>query len=286
MSLLKRHMHRRLRRWVSRYRRQVRLISELGFRSSVLLKIHERIGTSGATYYLKPRHANHPLAFRLGSSDLAVFNQIYADLEYSLLCDMRDVRLVIDCGANVGYSSAFFLSQFPSCHVVAIEPDVGNFAMLQRNLREYGSRAVAIHAGIWSHSVPLKISQTPYRDGREWTVHVRPSDAHEEPDIQGVSIESLLNSSGFARISLLKIDIEGAEAVVFRENLEWLDRVDAVAIELHDDSCFGRATEIFQTAIRGRGLEVFRGGELTFCRRRTEPGAAPDPSGMKALRES
>jgi hypothetical protein len=30
---------------------------------------------------------------------------------------------------------------------------------------------------------------------------------------------------------------------VFRENVDWLERVDAIAIELHDDSDFGRATE-------------------------------------------
>jgi FkbM family methyltransferase len=174
---------------------------------------------------------------------------------------------VIDCGANVGYSSAFFLSQFPSCHVVAVEPDPDNFAMLQRNLIAYGDRVTLVSAGIWPHSAPLALSKGGYRDGREWSIQVRPCEPNEEADLQGVSIESLLVSSGFDRISLLKIDIEGAEAVLFRDNVDWLDRVDAMAIELHDDSQFGKATDVFYSAMRGRGFEFSSSGELTICRR-------------------
>jgi FkbM family methyltransferase len=180
---------------------------------------------------------------------------------------MLDVQLVLDCGANVGYSSAYFLSQSPSCHVMAIEPDPGNFAMLQRNLLAYGERAKLVRAGIWSHDTPLTISQAPFRDGQEWSIQVRPCETNEESDLQGVSIESILASSGFDKISLLKVDIEGAEVVLFGAKTDWLERVDAIAIELHDDSHFGKATDIFNAAIDGRGFEVTHSGDLTLCRR-------------------
>jgi FkbM family methyltransferase len=187
-------------------------------------------------------------------------------LEYGALCDLSDVRLVIDCGANVGYSSAFFLSQFSSCHLIAVEPDPGNFTMLNRNLLAYGERVTLVRAGIWSHSTPLALSRGRFRDGREWSVQVRTCEPNEETHLQGVGIESLLATSGFDRISLLKIDIEGAEAVLFRDNVGWLDRVDTIAIELHDDSEFGKATDVFYAAIRGRGFEVYHSGETTICR--------------------
>ena len=193
---------------------------------------------------------------------------------------MHDVGLVIGCGANVGFTSAYFLSQFPSCFIVAVEPDLGNFGILQRNLKKYGSRAEVVHAGIWSHNAPLKISRQRYRDGREWTIQVEECDAYQEADIQGVTIGSLLESSGFSRISLLKIDIEGAEVVVFQGNPDWLNRVDAIAIELHDDSSFGRATEIFYAAIQGHGFDITWSGELTICRRRIEPVISGNLSGV------
>jgi hypothetical protein len=68
------------------------------------------------------------------------------------------------------------------------------------------------------------------------------------------------------------MDIEGAEAIVFSEGYEaWLDKVDTIAIELHEDSDFGSAPEIFHTAVDGHGFELTRSGELTLCRR--TPGA-------------
>lgn len=77
------------------------------------------------------------------------------------------------------------------------------------------------------------------------------------------------------RISLLKVDIEGAEAVVFgRDCQSWLGKVDAIAIELHDDSGFGNASGIFFDAIRGHGFEVSSVGELTICQRPDQPAAA------------
>jgi hypothetical protein len=74
-----------------------------------------------------------------------------------------------------------------------------------------------------------------------------------------------MNMAGFERVSLLKIDIEGAEAVVFNApNLSWLDRVDNIAIELHDDSQFGMAAPIFWRAVQDRGFSFIKRGELVI----------------------
>ena len=67
--------------------------------------------------------------------------------------------------------------------------------------------------------------------------------------------------------------MEGAEAVIFSENYRsWLDKVDAIAIELHDDTVFGKGTEAFFTAIEGLGFDVSHSGELTVCRKRLGHG--------------
>ena len=41
--------------------------------------------------------------------------------------------LIVDAGANIGAATVFFQGCFPASHVVAIEPEAGNFAMLSRN---------------------------------------------------------------------------------------------------------------------------------------------------------
>jgi len=210
----------------------------------------------------------HSLFFRPISSDRYVFHQIFIEREYSCFDDLDRPDLIIDCGANVGYSSGYFLSRFPSCSVIAVEPDPENFKMLERNLAQFGNRARAIRAAVWSHSSRLKIKESTYRDGLEWAFQVSECKPDEESSVEAVDIGALLRESGHERISLLKMDIEGAEAVVFSSEYEpWIDLIDNIAIELHDDTVFGDARRVFATAISGRGFKTSSSGELTVCRR-------------------
>ena len=219
-------------------------------------------------YLLRTPRALHPVGLRRGSSDLAVFFQVFVLEEYAALGALPAVESVLDCGANVGYSAAWFLSRFPAARVVALEPDPENFAMLRQNLEPYGDRATTIRGALWSHNTRLAMRDHGYRDGREWTRQVRECAPGEPGGVDGFDMPTLLQRAGFARLSLLKIDIEGAEVVVFAAATgAWLPRVDAIAIELHEDSSFGPAEPVFRRALQGSGFRFRRSGELTICRR-------------------
>jgi FkbM family methyltransferase len=225
----------------------------------------------GDLYTLRSKNARYPLLARALTSDIHVFNQIFIEEEYSCLNDLEKVDSVIDCGANVGYSSSYFLTRFPSCNLVAVEPDEGNFRIAKLNLQSFGSRVSLMRAGIWSHRGSLKISETVYRDGREWSVQVEECDPLHANALPAIDIASIADDFGINRISVLKMDIEGAEAVVFGENSDcWLKKVDNIVIELHDDSCFGSATGIVTDKIlRTNRFTRSTSGELTVFRSKT-----------------
>jgi FkbM family methyltransferase len=210
---------------------------------------------------IHPKSVNHSLQVRAGSSDIDNFRQVFVLREYRCLDDMTDVDLIIDRGAYVGYSSAYFLSRFPNCRVLAIEPDASNFAALQRNTAPYGDRIECIQAGVWSDPTRMVVVSG---DRREWGRQVRPD---ADGPVVGIDIWSLLAHAGRDRISLLKVDVEGAEAVIFAENHGWLDLVDAITIELHDDSAFGSTSNVVLDALNDHRFELFRSGELTVGRR-------------------
>jgi FkbM family methyltransferase len=225
-----------------------------------------RADRPGKPVYLRTKLASYPVLYRPSTSDLEVFEQIFVEREYACLDDLESARLIVDCGANVGYSSAYWLSRLPMASVIAIEPDPENFSILQRNLQPYGARASAIQAGVWSSNVGLVIANETYRDGREWSRQVRPVRLGEEPAFRAIDIGSVLSDDIHRRIDLLKIDIERAETEVFSANYEhWLGRVDNLVIELHDDEC----RKIFFDAIRNQGFDVSESGELTIYRRRS-----------------
>lgn len=219
--------------------------------------------------HVRPKGVSADLLIRGNTSDLDVFRQIFIQKEYDCLLDLKNIDLIIDAGANVGYSSVYFLSHFPGCQVVAIEPDPANFSALTINLAPYRDRVILRNCGIWSRPAQLAIESNNYRDGRDWTRQVRECAPGEEGEITAITIGDILGESGRNRLSLLKMDIEGAEAVVFADASyrDWLSRTDAIAIELHDDTGFGDARKLFAEAIHNEHFEISHSGELTICRR-------------------
>ena len=230
----------------------------------IVQRIRTRLMLLRRPYVLFSKDARHGLACRPGTSDIYVFQQIYVTREYSCLDHLKDDScLIVDCGANVGYSSAYFLSRFPSSYVISVEPDPGNFEALEQNLAPYAGRYRAIRSAVWSEQLGLVLGETP-RSGQEWARQVRPALAGEKASMQAIDIGTLLKDSGFARIRILKIDLERAEAAVFSANYEsWLANVDNMVIELHGKEC----RDIFLKAIATESFDVSECGELTVCKR-------------------
>lgn len=246
------------------FQKYARYIRNLGGPAFARYWFHQKtkLPRSGV-FHLTARDASHPLQCRAGTSDIDVFKHIYALREYAYLDDLKDPGLIIDCGANVGMSTAYFLSRFPQARVVAVEPDPGNFKQLKHNTRFFGDRVSPVQAGVWSRSVGLKFVEGAFGDGRAWAVTVAEAQPGEHADIQAVGIAELLRSTGRERISLLKIDIEGSEQALFSENVEpWLPRVDHMVIELHGEAC----EQAFYEAIRPYGFEVTPSGGVVICR--------------------
>ena len=209
-------------------------------------------------------HGHPPFHIRTRSSDPKAVTQVLVDGEYAPITNIPDVRVIVDAGANIGAASVFLLEAYPEATVIAIEPDPGNFEVLQRNLTYYGPRAIALHAALWDHRTSLAIGRGHYRDGGAWTFEARPGRGDDE-EVDATTVPDLLAQFGLARIDILKVDIERGERAVFQASARaWLDRVRVIAIELHDADC--RAT--FDRAVAPWPADVTEAGALTVWRRR------------------
>lgn len=213
---------------------------------------------------LRSRELLHPVCFRYNSSDIPVFHTIFVKNEYETIEPDKPPKLIVDCGANVGYSSAYFLSKYPSARVIAVEPDKRNYEVLRQNLKPYGDRATTILSAVWSHKAKLKVVAGEFADNREWATTVKECAENEAADLEALDISSILAQSGCDEIDILKIDIEGSEAIVFEQNYKpWLDKAGIIAIELHGKKC----REIFHRALGLDDFDFSRAGELTIARR-------------------
>lgn len=189
-------------------------------------------GLSG-TVYLRP-----------GTVDLAVFEKIFLNREYELPFPVQPTRIV-DAGAHIGLASRFFASRYPQARIVAIEPMAENLAVLARNVADCPQIEVCPGA-LWGSAAQLAGS-----GDASWSNVMRESP--EAPaTIRGWTVPEILARTGWDRIDLLKLDVEGAEREIFSATSDaWLPRVRLIVIELHDRFQPGCSTAFYRR-IAGR----------------------------------
>lgn len=243
----------------------IRRIRNLGFSNFLRYTWHQKtkLPTNGE-FVLRSKICEFPLLCRARTRDIDVFKHMFVVREYACLDFLSRAELIVDCGANAGFSSACLLSLFPDAQLIAVEPDPGNYNMLKKNTAAFGTRCTSVNAGVWSKNCGLKFSEEPFGDGREWAISVREAKEGEQADIQGVDIHALLAMSPCSRISLLKIDIEGSERELFQSNsASWLEHVDNIIIELHGDEC----SQLYLDAVSRAGFQSTVAGSLMLSRR-------------------
>jgi len=231
-------------------------------------------GTSQARpplWSLRPRGFRHPFHYRPGTSDRLVVRQVLGRREYDCVAHETGVRTIFDLGGNIGAASYFLLHAYPDAQVVFVEPDGDNLRVARRNLAPWAGQVAFVQAGVWDASVGLTVDRGGYRDGEAWSIQVRPTRPGETADLRGVTVNDLLRDCGAATIDLVKMDIEAAEAVVFRGDTAWLAATRTLAVELHDADCVAA----FDAALTGYDFVRSVADELTVLTgitRRTPPG--------------
>jgi FkbM family methyltransferase len=212
---------------------------------------------------LRVSGCEHPIWLRPGTSDYSAYRQIFAEREYASVEVVSEASLILDCGANVGLASVYFLNHFVRARVVAVEPDSENAALCRRNLQKYGARAAVVEGGVWSHGTELVVIPSEFGAGNKWGISVRPRRPEDVgfAVVEAFDIPSLLQRAGAEQIDILKIDIERSELALFSSPTDWLDRVRNLVIELHGDDCL----HVFFRALEQYEYELLHRGDLTFC---------------------
>lgn len=189
-------------------------------------------GRSGRPRRYAVRIAGRPaeLWLRPLSGDFFVLHEIFVGECYHVPAAWRgDARCVVDLGANIGLTSLFLQRYFPQASFICVEPEPANAALLRRNTAALGGRALVLEAAVSDEP-----GEAVFDDGHpSWGGRLREG-AAGGPRVRCLTMDEILALAPGGQIDLLKVDIEGAEARIFRGPCEWLRRVRALVIELHD----------------------------------------------------
>jgi FkbM family methyltransferase len=209
----------------------------------------------------------HKLEVRPADSDLFILSQIFGWKEYNIdsdrLARLRKVAsdwqatgiepLIIDAGANVGYSSLYFAGLFPGACVLAIEPDPPSFEILARQVRS-SPDIKPVYAALWSHDRGLELQTS---SNGSWSSQVA-----EGSGTPSQRLDVLVASIPNGRPLLIKLDIEGAEREVVKSCPEVFAEAKCIMVEPHDFKNPGTAClSPLYKVVAGRSFDTILSGE-------------------------
>jgi len=157
---------------------------------------------------------------------------VYAFGAYDFLYDWQSFQYVIDVGAQIGCFS-LWLAHRSNARIHAFEPNPETYAILAGNLLEnslqdqvtpnrLGLAAAAGHRNLHLSRLSSASSLVTEVDGDRVV------------GVDTVGLAELIAATGFPRVDLLKIDIEGSEYEVFDAvQPDTLDGVEMIFMECH-----------------------------------------------------
>ena len=206
-------------------------------------------------------------------SDLKVFEQIIIRGEYNHILNLikkaglaNSELNIVDCGSNIGLFSVWIMNKAKVKKIISVEADKENYSFNNYFIHKinFENKIQLLNRAIWSNSSLVLGVSNQFRDGLQWAKSVVPTVDFDQETVCSISLNQILDDFIDQQVDVLKIDIEGAENVVFG-NLDSCDRMlrntKIIAIEIHkewDSTC--EILEILQNY--GFVLEEF--GETTF----------------------
>lgn len=200
----------------------------------------------------------YPFTIRPNFADLQTVKDNLIRNEWGKLPKDFSPSVIVDAGAYIGDTAAYYASRFPNAKVIALEPNPNSAALARYNLLDYGERVVVIEAALWSTTGKLSFAGDFTGAGIAQT---------SEISVQGYSLVDLIKTLSINKIDLMKIDIEGAEYEVLNDGEgKWLNNVKIIAIELHGEELEIKCLMI----LRRNGFSCKKRRNVWYCERRME----------------
>jgi FkbM family methyltransferase len=153
--------------------------------------------------------------------------------QYPLLPYVKNVKVILDVGANIGASALYFASNYPEATIHAFEPTLDALRLLRKNIGGLSEIHVYAFGLLDRHDVlPLyhgdidSVTNSMFR-------HKFTTDAYEPMVIYAAG--NWLKRNAIPQIDILKIDTEGCEVRILTSILEHDISFNVLYVEFHSE---------------------------------------------------
>lgn len=196
-----------------------------------------------STAYLGLTRLHYPYLLRLrsgehirleGITDLKTFWQIFLRRVYRV---RATDRVILDVGANIGLFTLYAARFARHARVFSFEPFPATFSRLLATVHDHhlDTRVTCLNYAATGAGGVRVMRDGPVPSQRR--ALASPSNSADGIQVQGKSLEEILDENDLFRVDLLKMDIEGSEyEVLLSAPPHVLKRFDRIALEYHGDS--------------------------------------------------
>lgn len=180
---------------------------------------------------------------RAFSGDIEIFYEVFFKNIYKLDIDPKAVKMILDFGANIGLATLYFSENYPGAKIIAVEPDWSNFLLLQKNTGKLspGNNVINLQAAVADYDGTISLNSATRKYNSK--IAIENQQGYEVP---ATTIKTIIDNHQIESIDILKIDIEGAESLLFSGDLSWLEIVKNLIIEFHDEEEKARILDILK----------------------------------------
>lgn len=232
-----------------------RFLSLLDWRSKVV-HVFWRLGLMPAEESVKLNRFPIRLFLRRGTHDAHVAREILQDGQYELveyLAEQDKVRMIVDVGANVGFSVLYFACCYPNAKIICFEPVPSHVCQVKKHVdvNRLASRVVL-------HAVAASINYGSMFIKEDGAASALVESAQDGFPITAVDWFAMLPAGP---LDVVKIDIEGGEYDLLSDPrfVEVSKRIIVLFLEWHESKRFVNARDWCWQRLDECGFEVTEG---------------------------
>lgn len=175
----------------------------------------------------------HRLLYEPSAPTEFALREVFERQVYPYLPFLAPGQVVVDIGANVGFSTVLFAALYPRASIYAFEPGREARELLLRNTAQFPQVHVFDYGLLDTESV------RPLFHGRESSVtNSLGASCHNGSSSEQVRLRSaaaVWDEIPLSEITLIKVDAEGAELPILRDLSPRISSIQAIMLEYHSE---------------------------------------------------